>query len=59
MLLAAEGLGLIAVAVVLAGPVPLALARAAWPARSPRAALVLWQAVGLGGGLAKIGRAHV
>ena len=55
VLLAAEGLALIAVAVVLAVPVPLALARAAWPARSPRAALVLWQAVGLGGGLAILG----
>jgi hypothetical protein len=57
MLLAAEGLGLIAVAVVLAVPVPLALGRARWPARSPRAALVLWQAVGLGGGLAILGAA--
>lgn len=55
MLLTAEGLALIAVAVLLAVPVPLALARAAWPARSPRAALVLWQAVGLGGGLAILG----
>jgi Zn-dependent protease with chaperone function len=35
--------------------VPLALARARWPARSPRAALVLWQAVGLSGGLAILG----
>ncbi|HEU5418950.1 MAG TPA: M56 family metallopeptidase, partial [Streptosporangiaceae bacterium] len=26
-----------------------------WPARSPRAALVLWQAIGLGGGLAILG----
>jgi Zn-dependent protease with chaperone function len=55
VLLAAEGLALIAVAVVLAVPVPLALARATWPARSPRVALVLWQAVGLGGGLAILG----
>jgi hypothetical protein len=55
VLLGAEGLTLIAVAVVLAVPVPLALARAAWPTRSPRAALVLWQAVGLGGGLAILG----
>jgi hypothetical protein len=55
VLLAAEGLTLIAVAVILAVPVPLALARAAWPTRSPRAALVLWQAVGLGGGLAILG----
>jgi Zn-dependent protease with chaperone function len=55
MLLAAEGFALIAVAVILAVPVPLALAAARWPARSPRAALVLWQAVGLGGGLAILG----
>jgi Zn-dependent protease with chaperone function len=53
--LAAEGLALIGVAVLLAVPVPLALARAGWPARAPRAALVLWQAVGLGGGLSILG----
>ena len=55
MLLTAEGIGLLALAVILAGPAPAALARASWPARSPRAALVLWQAVGLGGGLAILG----
>lgn len=55
MLLAAEGIGLLGLAVILAGPAPAALARASWPARSPRAALVLWQAVGLGGGLAILG----
>jgi Peptidase family M48 len=55
MLLAAEGFGLVAVAVLLAVPVPAALARARWPARGPRAALVLWQAIGLGGGLAILG----
>jgi len=55
VLLAAEGLALLAAAVILAGPVPLALARAAWPVRSPRAGLVLWQAVGLSGGLAILG----
>jgi Zn-dependent protease with chaperone function len=55
MLLTAEGVGLLGLAVILAGPAPAALARASWPARSPRAALVLWQAVGLGGGLAILG----
>jgi Zn-dependent protease with chaperone function len=52
----------IAAAVVLAGlavalavPVPARLARATWPARSPAAALALWQAIGLGGGLALLG----
>ena len=32
-------------AVVLAGPVPALLARATWPTRAPRAAIVLWQSV--------------
>ena len=32
-------------AVALAGPVPVVLARATWPLRAPRAAIVLWQAV--------------
>ncbi len=51
MLLQAEAVGLAGLSLVLAGPVSAALARAQWPARSPRAALVLWQAVGLAGGL--------
>ena len=34
-------------ALVLAGPVPALLARARWPHRTPRAALVLWQAIAL------------
>ncbi|MCZ4520403.1 M56 family metallopeptidase [Rhodococcus ruber] len=34
-------------ALILAGPVPAVLARANWPYRSPRAALVLWQAIAL------------
>jgi hypothetical protein len=55
MMLTAEGLGLLGLAVILAGPAPAALARASWPGRSPRAALVLWQAVGLSGGLAILG----
>jgi len=55
MLLQVEAAGLFGVAVALAGPVSAALARAGWPAREPRAALVLWQAVGLGGGLGILG----
>ncbi|UXA04614.1 M56 family metallopeptidase [Mycobacterium sp. SMC-2] len=34
-------------AVLLVGPVPALLARATWPLRAPRAAMVLWQAVAL------------
>ena len=34
-------------AVLLAGPVPALLARATWPLRAPRAAMVLWQAIAL------------
>ncbi|MFD6859920.1 M56 family metallopeptidase [Rhodococcus sp. NPDC060086] len=34
-------------ALLLAGPVPGLLARATWPHRNPRAALVLWQAIAL------------
>lgn len=33
------------VAVLLVGPVPALLARAQWPLRAPRAAVVLWQAI--------------
>jgi Zn-dependent protease with chaperone function len=55
VLLTAEGVALLGLAATLAGPVPAVLARASWPARSPRAALVLWQAVGLSGGLAILG----
>ena len=35
------------VALVLVGPVPAVLARASWPLRAPRAAIVLWQSVAL------------
>jgi Zn-dependent protease with chaperone function len=35
------------VALVLSGPVPAMLARASWPPRSPRAAIVLWQSIAL------------
>ncbi|TWP35747.1 M56 family metallopeptidase [Leekyejoonella antrihumi] len=51
MLLQVEAAGLTGMTIALAGPVSAALARADWPARAPRAALLLWQAVGLGGGL--------
>ena len=51
--LSAVLLGLLAVA--LAWPVPAVLARARWPRRDPVAALVLWQAIGLAGGLSMIG----
>lgn len=42
------------VAVLLAWPVPDALCAARWTKRSPRAAIVLWQVVGLVGGLSAI-----
>jgi Zn-dependent protease with chaperone function len=38
-------------AVLLAGPVPALLARASWPLRAPRAAMVLWQAIALAAAL--------
>jgi len=46
-------LGVLAIA--LAWPVPLLLARSAWPRRSPAAALVLWQSIAVAGGLSMIG----
>lgn len=46
---------LAALAVVLAWPTPLALARAKWPARAPVQAVLLWQAIALAGGLSMIG----
>nr|MDT0665446.1 hypothetical protein [Micromonospora sp. DSM 115978] len=39
---------------VLAWPVPRLLAAARWPHRCPRAAIVLWQAVGLAGGVSAL-----
>ncbi|CAN7317372.1 M56 family metallopeptidase [Arthrobacter sp. LjRoot14] len=42
-------------AIVLAWPVPILLSRAQWPARSPFTAMLLWQAIGLAGGLSMIG----
>lgn len=42
-------------AVVLAWPVPIVLSSVDWPARAPGAALLLWQAIALAGGLSMIG----
>jgi Zn-dependent protease with chaperone function len=46
---------LAALAVVLAWPVPVLLGRSRWVRRAPAAAMVLWQAVALAGGLSLIG----
>jgi Zn-dependent protease with chaperone function len=48
-------IGLAILALALAWPVPIALAKARWPARAPGTALVLWQAIALSGGLSMIG----
>lgn len=40
---------------LLYGPAGVVLERAAWPSRAPRSAIVLWQAIGLAGGLAAVG----
>ncbi|MGW9167086.1 M56 family metallopeptidase [Agromyces sp. NPDC055658] len=53
MLAVAAVLGVLAFA--LAWPIPVALSRAAWPSRSPAAALVLWQSIAIAGGLSMIG----
>jgi len=42
------------IALALAWPVPVALSRATWPMRAPIMALLLWQAIGLAGGLSMI-----
>ncbi|TPW70891.1 M56 family metallopeptidase [Schumannella sp. 10F1B-5-1] len=46
---------LAALAVLLAVPVPIVLARAEWPRRAPATALLLWQAIALSGGLSMVG----
>lgn len=50
-----NAIALTVLAVVLAWPVPILLARAAWPARAPGVALLLWQAIAIAGGLSMIG----
>jgi Zn-dependent protease with chaperone function len=42
-----SALAFTALALVLSGPVPAMLARATWPSRAPRAAIVLWQSIAL------------
>jgi Zn-dependent protease with chaperone function len=55
--LAMEGaaLGLLVLGLLLAEPVSRALASAHWPVRDPVGALLVWQAIGLAGGLALLG----
>lgn len=48
-------LGFALLAALLVGPVPVLLARARWPHRAPRAALVLWQALGATAALSAVG----
>lgn len=50
-----DAAALLALAALLAWPVPVAFGRAAWPRRDPVVALVCWQALGLAGGLSLIG----
>ena len=45
------------VALMLVGPVPALLARASWPLRAPRAAIVLWQSIALAAVLSRSARA--
>ena len=49
----AAALGL--VAGLLAWPAPIVLSRAAWPAKAPARALILWQIIALAGGLSMVG----
>lgn len=42
-----SALAFIVLAIILAGPVPALLARASWPMRAPRAAVVLWQSIAI------------
>jgi len=51
----AASISLAVLAFALAWPVPLVLSHAAWPARAPATALLLWQAIALAGGLSMIG----
>ncbi|HEV2087701.1 MAG TPA: hypothetical protein VGR21_05265, partial [Cryptosporangiaceae bacterium] len=53
MLVTVLGLGLLAVLLLV--PLPRLHARARWVVREPRAALLVWQALGLSAGLAMVG----
>lgn len=48
-------LALMVLAAILAWPVPILLAGAAWPPRAPGLALALWQSIALAGGASMIG----
>jgi hypothetical protein len=48
-------LGLLVLGVALAEPVSRMLSRARWPARDPVGGLLVWQAIGLAGGLSLLG----
>jgi len=48
-------LALMTLAVLLAWPIPILLAGAAWPPRAPGLALALWQSIALAGGVSMIG----
>lgn len=52
-------MGLLLLGVVLAEPASRALAAAEWPARDPVGALMVWQAIGLAGGLSLLGAGTV
>ena len=46
------------VALLLVGPVPALLARASWPMRAPRAAIVLWQSIAVAAVLSAFSAGH-
>lgn len=48
-------IGLSVLAVLMFGPAGVWLERAAWPHKAPRAAIALWQAIGVAGALAAVG----
>src|SRR3954451_13879378 len=50
----AGAIGLGAIALLLAWPVPVALSRTSWPTRTPVIALLVWHAIVLIGGLSMI-----
>jgi hypothetical protein len=53
--MALAALGLLVLGVLLAEPISRGFSRARWPARDPVGALLVWQAVGLAGGLSLVG----
>ncbi|GAA1831817.1 M56 family metallopeptidase [Pseudonocardia ailaonensis] len=53
--MALAALGLLLLGILLAEPVSRGFARARWPHRDPVGALLVWQAIGLAGGLSLVG----